>query len=42
MQRAARMKREMAMFETSPPHGISCWMKDENFEELEARNTNHH
>ncbi|XP_070566318.1 ubiquitin-conjugating enzyme E2 T-like [Ptychodera flava] len=37
MQRAARMKREIQMFEREPPHGISCWMKKDKFDELEAR-----
>ncbi|CAH1785981.1 unnamed protein product [Owenia fusiformis] len=37
MQRAARMKREMQLFSESPPHGISCWNKNDSIEELEAR-----
>ena len=37
MQRLARMKRELQMLQQSPPHGISCWAKVDNIEQLEAR-----
>ena len=37
MQRLARMKRELEMLQKSPPHGISCWAKVDNIEQLEAR-----
>jgi len=35
--RIARMKREMALFDDRPPHGISCWMKEEIVGHLEAQ-----
>ncbi|KAI0241100.1 Ubiquitin-conjugating enzyme E2 T [Lamellibrachia satsuma] len=37
MQRTARMKRELQQLEQSPPHGVSCWMKNYNIEQLEAQ-----
>lgn len=37
MQRSARMKKELQMFEASPPPGISCWLKDDKIHELEAK-----
>jgi len=37
MHRAARMKKEIAMFNDKPPFGISCWNKDDSLERLEAR-----
>ena len=37
MQRTARMKRELQQLEQSPPHGVSCWMKNDSIEQLEAR-----
>ena len=35
--RLARMKRELAQFEDRPPHGISCWARDEVVGHLEAQ-----
>ncbi|XP_064635252.1 ubiquitin-conjugating enzyme E2 T-like [Lineus longissimus] len=32
----ARMKREVQIFQQSPPHGISCWTKGNHLTELEA------
>lgn len=40
MQRAARMKKELQIIETSPPHGISCWAKDDDVSHLEASRYN--
>ncbi|KAK2181932.1 hypothetical protein NP493_376g03021 [Ridgeia piscesae] len=37
MQRTARMKRELQQLEQSPPHGVSCWMKNDSIEQLEAQ-----
>ncbi|XP_069133750.1 ubiquitin-conjugating enzyme E2 T-like [Argopecten irradians] len=37
MQRLSRMKKEIQMLSESPPHGISCWPKDEKIDELEAQ-----
>ena len=37
MQRVARLKRELKMFQESPPFGVSCWAKEDSLEELEAR-----
>ena len=37
MQRIARLKRELKMFQESPPFGVSCWAKEDSLEELEAR-----
>ena len=31
------MKREMTLFEQNPPHGITCFMKDDKLYHLEAR-----
>ena len=31
------MKRELQQLEQSPPHGVSCWMKNDSIEQLEAR-----
>jgi len=33
----ARLQRELAMFSDSPPHGISCWSKEDSLQHLEAR-----
>lgn len=37
MQRSARMKKEIKMLTETPPHGISCWPKDDTLNALEAR-----
>ena len=37
MQRAGRMKRELQILQTNPPHGISCWPKNDSVDQLEAR-----
>ncbi|XP_033752814.1 ubiquitin-conjugating enzyme E2 T-like [Pecten maximus] len=37
MQRLSRMKKEIQMLSQSPPHGISCWPKDDKIDELEAQ-----
>ncbi|XP_046338739.1 ubiquitin-conjugating enzyme E2 T-like [Haliotis cracherodii] len=37
MQRNVRMKREIQMMSESPPHGISCWPKDDKIDHLEAQ-----
>ena len=37
MQRAARMKKELKILTETPPHGISCWLKDDTLNTLEAR-----
>ncbi|XP_021348128.1 ubiquitin-conjugating enzyme E2 T-like isoform X1 [Mizuhopecten yessoensis] len=37
MQRASRMKKEIQMLSESPPHGISCWPKDDKIDQLEAQ-----
>ncbi|KAK3103490.1 hypothetical protein FSP39_019593 [Pinctada imbricata] len=37
MQRSARMKKEIQMLQQSPPHGISCWCKDDKIDHLEAQ-----
>ncbi|XP_077978958.1 ubiquitin-conjugating enzyme E2 T-like [Glandiceps talaboti] len=37
MQRATRMKREIQLLEREPPHGVSCWMKKDRIDELEAQ-----
>ncbi|XP_033116650.1 ubiquitin-conjugating enzyme E2 T-like [Anneissia japonica] len=37
MQRLGRMKREIEMFERSPPPGISCSMKSDSSDSLEAQ-----
>ncbi|XP_002733330.1 ubiquitin-conjugating enzyme E2 T-like [Saccoglossus kowalevskii] len=37
MQRATRMKREVQLLEQEPPHGISCWLKKDKIDELEAQ-----
>ncbi|GAB6031671.1 Ubiquitin-conjugating enzyme E2 T [Chamberlinius hualienensis] len=36
MQRSARMSKEIAMLQTSPPPGISCWSNHDQLDELEA------
>jgi len=30
MQRAARMKKELQTLERDPPHGVSCWLQNED------------
>ncbi|XP_060080861.1 ubiquitin-conjugating enzyme E2 T-like [Ylistrum balloti] len=37
MQRVSRMKKEIKMLSESPPHGISCWPKDDKIDQLEAQ-----
>ena len=37
MQRAARMKKELKILTETPYHGISCWLKDDTLNTLEAR-----
>ncbi|KAH3885566.1 ubiquitin-conjugating enzyme E2 T-like [Dreissena polymorpha] len=37
MQRSVRMKKEVQMLTESPPHGISCWIKDDTLFNLEAQ-----
>ena len=37
MHRTARMKRELELFTQSPPHGISCWSKQDSLYQLEAQ-----
>ena len=34
--RELRMKKEMEMLTKSPPHGISCWVKNDSWDRLEA------
>ena len=36
MQKAARMKKELAMLESSPPPGASCWTVQDKLDQLEA------
>jgi len=36
-QKTVRLQRELALFTDSPPHGISCWSKEDNLQHLEAR-----
>jgi hypothetical protein len=33
---AARMKKELEMLRTDPPHGVSAWPKDDSLNEVEA------
>ncbi|KAK3591859.1 hypothetical protein CHS0354_005060 [Potamilus streckersoni] len=37
MQKLARMKRELQLLTQSPPHGISCWAKEDQLDKLEAQ-----
>ena len=36
-QKNVRLQRELALFTDSPPHGISCWIKEDSLQHLEAR-----
>ena len=36
MQRETRMKREVINLAQEPPPGVSCWLKGENVDKLEA------
>ncbi|XP_041367791.1 ubiquitin-conjugating enzyme E2 T-like [Gigantopelta aegis] len=37
MQRVTRLKKEIEMFSHSPPYGISCWVKEDMVNQLEAQ-----
>ncbi|KAL3842404.1 hypothetical protein ACJMK2_020439 [Sinanodonta woodiana] len=37
MQKSVRMKRELQLLTQSPPHGISCWAKEDQLDKLEAQ-----
>ena len=37
MQKAGRMKKELQMLSTAPPHGVSCWPSDDRLNKWEAK-----
>lgn len=37
MQRASRLKRELALLSTEPPPGITCWQNQNQLDDLRAR-----
>ena len=36
MQKLGRMKKELKILSSSPPHGVTCWPKDDDLNQWEA------